>query len=263
MPVVAFLAPGLFPGFGASSAEPAVGLSGLAVVAAAGELPAAADGFDAAAVGPALAWGWVLLVVAMVGYVGRIYGRLRSEMRTWRPGRVEGSRVMISEERGPAVVGFRRSVVVMPKWIPELEGRLLRLVFLHEREHQRAGDHRLFAAAVTALVLMPWNLFVWWQVSRLRLAIEFDCDHRVLRRGEPRLRVAARRGRLRRAQAGRGATPAPHDRAAGQHASAPNARRFGRGHGRRPLRARLPWTREWHERAGTARRGGDPAVRSR
>ena len=91
---------------------------------------------------------------------------------------------MISEERGPAVVGFRRSVVVMPKWIPELEDRLLRLVFLHEREHQRAGDHRLFAAAVTALVLMPWNLFVWWQVSRLRLAIEFDCDHRVLRRGE-------------------------------------------------------------------------------
>lgn len=91
---------------------------------------------------------------------------------------------MISEERGPAVVGFRRSVVVMPKWIPELEDRLLRLVFLHEREHQRAGDHRLFAAAVTALVLMPWNLFVWWQVSRLRLAIEFDCDRRVLRRGE-------------------------------------------------------------------------------
>ncbi|WP_419861609.1 TonB family protein [Candidatus Palauibacter sp.] len=185
VPVVAFFAPGFLPGFGVSPAEPAVGLSGVAVVAAAGEVPAAAGGgFDAAAVGPVLAWGWVLLVVAMVGYVGRVYGRLRSEMRTWRPGRVAGSRVMISEERGPAVVGFRRSVVVMPKWIPELEDRLLRLVFLHEREHQRAGDHRLFAAAVTALVLMPWNLFVWWQVSRLRLAIEFDCDHRVLRRGE-------------------------------------------------------------------------------
>ena len=185
VPMVAFFAPGFLPGFGASSAEPAVGLSGVAVVAAAGELPAAAGrGFDAAAVGAVLAWGWVLLVVAMIGYVGRICGRLRSEMRTWRPGRVEGSPVMISEVRGPAVVGFRRSVVVMPKWIPELEHRLLRLVFLHEREHQRAGDHRLFAAAVTALVLMPWNLFVWWQVSRLRLAIEFDCDHRVLRRGE-------------------------------------------------------------------------------
>ena len=166
VPVVAFFAPGLLPGFGVSSAAPAVGLS------------------DLAAVGTVLAWGWLLLIAAMVGYLGRIYGRLRSEMRTWTPGRVAGSPVMISDERGPAVVGIRRSIVVMPKWIPELEDRLLRLVFLHEREHQRAGDHRLFAAAVTALVLMPWNLLVWWQVSRLRLAIEFDCDRRVLRRGE-------------------------------------------------------------------------------
>ena len=91
---------------------------------------------------------------------------------------------MIADDRGPAVVGIRRPVVVMPRWIPELDDRLLRLVFLHEREHQRAGDHRLFAVAVAALVLMPWNLFLWWQVSRLRLAIEFDCDRRVLERGE-------------------------------------------------------------------------------
>ncbi|MYA34404.1 MAG: TonB family protein [Gemmatimonadales bacterium] len=187
VPVVAFFAPGLLPGFGASPAAPAVGLSGLAVATAAPASPVAAGGaFDAAAVGAVLGWGWLALAAAMIGYLGRIYGRLRSEMRTWRPGRVAGSPVMISEERGPAVVGIRRSVVVMPKWIPELDDRLLRLVFLHEREHQRAGDHRLFAAAVTALVLMPWNPVVWWQVSRLRLAIEFDCDHRVLGRGESR-----------------------------------------------------------------------------
>lgn len=91
----------------------------------------------------------------------------------------------IADDRGPAVVGIRRPVVVMPSWIPELEDRLLlRLVFLHEREHERAGDHRLFAAAVAAVVLMPWNVFLWWQVSRLRLAVEFDCDRRVLERGE-------------------------------------------------------------------------------
>ena len=190
VPVVAFFAPGLLPGFGVSSGASAAGLSGLPVATTAAELPAAAaaagGGFDAAAVGTVLAWGWLLLAIAMVGYLGRIYGRLRSEMRTWRPGRIAGSPVMISDERGPAVVGIRRSVVVMPKWIPELDDRLLRLVFLHEREHQRAGDHRLFAAAVTALVLMPWNPVVWWQVSRLRLAIEFDCDRRVLGRGESR-----------------------------------------------------------------------------
>ena len=190
VPVVAFFAPGLLPGFGVSPAAPPAGFGGLTVATATPGSPATAaaagGAFDAAAVGTVLGWGWLLLAVAMVGYLGRIYGRLRSEMRTWRPGRVAGSPVMISDERGPAVVGIRRSVVVMPRWIPELDDRLLRLVFLHEREHQRAGDHRLFAAAVTALVLMPWNPVVWWQLSRLRLAIEFDCDRRVLGRGESR-----------------------------------------------------------------------------
>ncbi|MXX67917.1 MAG: TonB family protein [Gemmatimonadales bacterium] len=190
VPVVAFFAPGLLPGFGVSSVAPGVGLSGLPAAPTAAELPATAaaagGGFDAAAVGAVLGWGWLAMAAAMIGYLGRVYGRLRSEMRTWRPGRVAGSPVMFSDERGPAVVGIRRSVVVMPKWIPELDDRLLRLVFLHEREHQRAGDHRIFAAAVTALVLMPWNPVAWWQVSRLRLAIEFDCDRRVLGRGESR-----------------------------------------------------------------------------
>ncbi|WP_419162766.1 TonB family protein [Candidatus Palauibacter sp.] len=188
-PVVAFLAPGLFPEAGGTAFSPLVGL-GEPVVAAA---PAAAttvagteagSGFDAGAISALLGWGWVLLVAAMGFHLARAYRRLRSEMRTWESGRVLGSPVMLSENRGPAVVGVGCSVVVMPRWISDLEDRLLRLVFLHEREHQRAGDHRLFMVGIAALVLMPWNLFLWWQVSRLRLAIEFDCDRRVLERGE-------------------------------------------------------------------------------
>jgi hypothetical protein len=38
----------------------------------------------------------------------------------------------------------------------------------------------LIAGLVLALV--PWNLGLWWQFRRLRLAIELDCDQRVLRR---------------------------------------------------------------------------------
>jgi hypothetical protein len=30
---------------------------------------------------------------------------------------------------------------------------------------------------------MPWNLPLWWQLRRLRCAVEMDCDARVLRRG--------------------------------------------------------------------------------
>ena len=27
---------------------------------------------------------------------------------------------------------------------------------------------------------MPWNLALWWQLRRLRLAVEMDCDNRVV-----------------------------------------------------------------------------------
>ena len=184
LPFAAFLAPGLLRGVGAAPWAPLVELSEAVVVSSAPAATGPTAWFDAGAMSALTGGVWLLLAAGMLLHLGRAYRRLRSEMRTWTPGRVLGSPVMIAADRGPAVVGIRRSVVVMPRWIPELEDRLLRLVFLHEREHQRAGDHRLFAAAVAALVLMPWNVFLWWQVSRLRLAIEFDCDRRVLQRVE-------------------------------------------------------------------------------
>ena len=184
LPFAAFLAPGLLPGIGAAPWAPLVELSEAVVVSSAPEAAEPAAWFGAGAMSALTGGVWVLLAAGMLFHLARAYRRLRAEMRTWTPGRVLGSPVMIADDRVPAVVGIRRSVVVMPRWIPELEDRLLRLVFLHEREHQRAGDHRLFATAVAALVLMPWNVFLWWQVSRLRLAIEFDCDRRVLKQGE-------------------------------------------------------------------------------
>jgi hypothetical protein len=57
----------------------------------------------------------------------------------------------------------------------------------HEDEHRRAGDHALLAGACTAVCLMPWNIALWWLLLRTRLAVELDCDARVLRRGvQPR-----------------------------------------------------------------------------
>ncbi|WP_419950412.1 TonB family protein [Candidatus Palauibacter sp.] len=189
-PIVAFLFPGLFPGNAPAPARPLGEFAALADPASAAlavnplQGRESAAGLDLAAIGTVLGWVWVVLIAAMLVHLVRVYRRLRLEMRAWTPGQVLGEPVMISHDRGPAVVGIGRSVVVMPKWISALEERLLRLVFLHEREHQRAGDHRLFTVGITALVLMPWNPFLWWQVSRLRLAIEFDCDRRVLARGE-------------------------------------------------------------------------------
>ncbi|MGH7541197.1 MAG: M56 family metallopeptidase, partial [Gemmatimonadota bacterium] len=150
-----------------------------------------------------LAGVWIASVLGFGAYVAVAYGRLRREMRTWIAGDVLGSVVLLSPDRGPAVVGVARGVIVFPRWITELADELLRLVFLHEREHREAGDHRLFAGALIAVLAMPWNPVLWWQLRRLRLAIEYDCDRRVIARGvAPRaygdalLAVGSRIGRL-------------------------------------------------------------------
>ena len=112
-PVVAFLAPGLFPSAAPSPMAPLVGL-GEAVVApsvpAVPDLmtgPQAAPGLDIEAVSTLLGWAWALLVLAMGFYLVRAYGRLRSEMRTWTPAEVQGSPVLLSADRGPAGSGGR------------------------------------------------------------------------------------------------------------------------------------------------------------
>lgn len=58
-----------------------------------------------------------------------------------------------------------------------------RLALAHECEHLHARDPLLLAAAWIAAALIPWNPAVWWMLARLRLAVELDCDARVLRRG--------------------------------------------------------------------------------
>jgi hypothetical protein len=136
--------------------------------------------------GSALAWVWIVSVLGFGTFLVGTYRGLRREMRGWTPGRVLESPVMMSANRGPAVVGVGRGVIVMPAWIADLEEDLLRMIFLHEQEHQRSGDHRWFALGLGAVAVMPWNPFLWWQLRRLRLAIEYDCDHRVIARGVSR-----------------------------------------------------------------------------
>ena len=57
------------------------------------------------------------------------------------------------------------------------------MVFRHEREHIAAGDLLVLRAAFFLLSLAPWNLPLWWFLRRLRLALEMDCDARVLKGG--------------------------------------------------------------------------------
>lgn len=126
--------------------------------------------------------GWLLLTAALAFWCLLAQLRLRRVRREWRPAVVERAPVLVSGRTGPAVAGVLRTSVVLPEWALAADPALLRLMLAHEQEHVRAGDPRLLAAAATAVALMPWNPALWWQWHRLRLAVEIDCDGRVLRR---------------------------------------------------------------------------------
>ena len=131
---------------------------------------------------------WGVLSLSLLGFFGVGAVRLRRLGRHWRPAAIDGTPVLLSASLGPAVIGVVRCRLVVPAWTLELEPSLRELMLAHEREHVRAGDPRLLAAAGLLLVLMPWNPGLWWQWRRLRLAVEMDCDARVLRGNPDRAR---------------------------------------------------------------------------
>ncbi|MGH7469509.1 MAG: M56 family metallopeptidase [Longimicrobiales bacterium] len=114
-----------------------------------------------------------------------LYGwqKLRVLRARWREAMLAGERVLISDEFGPAVVGLMRPRVVVPSWLLAGDAERQHMIVRHEVEHTRAGDPWLLALAPILIVLFPWNPALWWQLRRLRLAIELDCDARVLRGG--------------------------------------------------------------------------------
>jgi TonB family protein len=107
---------------------------------------------------------------------------LHLRRRGWRPAMVAGVPVLVSEATGPAVVGFVRGSIVLPEWALEWDGERQRMMVEHEREHLRARDPLLLLLGLAAAAAVPWNAALWWQLRRLRLAMEVDCDARVLRR---------------------------------------------------------------------------------
>ena len=125
---------------------------------------------------------WLALSLALAGWFLLAHRRLRRARREWRPAVVEQAPVLVSGRTGPAVAGVLRAAVVLPEWALAADRSLLQLMLAHEQEHVRAGDPRLLAGAAAAVALMPWNPALWWQLHRLRLAVEIDCDRRVLRR---------------------------------------------------------------------------------
>jgi beta-lactamase regulating signal transducer with metallopeptidase domain len=126
---------------------------------------------------------WLTVSVAM--WAGLIANGLYvfTRRRRWSTGTLAGISVYVAPDTGPAVVGLLRPTIVVPQWLMTAPPAQQSAVMAHEQSHVRAGDTQLFTATLFLLILMPWNFPLWWQLHRLRRAIEVDCDRRVLDAG--------------------------------------------------------------------------------
>jgi beta-lactamase regulating signal transducer with metallopeptidase domain len=121
----------------------------------------------------------VAMLLALVASGAYLFAR----KRRWHLDKVSGAQVYVTEGVGPAVVGLLRPRIVVPRWVTMALPKHQAAVVAHEQSHLDARDPQLFTLALALLVFMPWNLPLWWQLRRLRYAIEVDCDARVLEGG--------------------------------------------------------------------------------
>lgn len=156
-------------------------------------------GLDAGAL---IVFGWGLASASLLLRMVLARVRLSSKLHRATRRAVGAATLYLTSGMGPAVTGIRGGQVVMPRWLWRLGPEERRLAIAHEREHLRTGDHWLLTGARLLVVLLPWNLPLWWGLHRLRLAVETDCDRRVLQSGaDPRtyadllLKVGSRRSR--------------------------------------------------------------------
>jgi len=143
----------------------------------------AADRRVPPSVGRSLGIASLSLSALLILMLAVVYARFHRLRRRWPVAELLGVRVRVSPQVGPAVVGLSRPEIVIPSWLLERTADEQRLVLVHEREHVRAHDPLLLASACAVAALLPWHPAVWYMLSRLRLAVELDCDVRVLRGG--------------------------------------------------------------------------------
>lgn len=127
--------------------------------------------------------GWTAATLLLLSLYLFVNLRLARARRGWPVEHVQGRRVRVAPASGPAVIGLLRAEIVVPQSLLERSSDEQRLIVTHEHEHLAARDHLLLAASCLVAIALPWHPAVWYLLGRLRLAIELDCDRRVLRRG--------------------------------------------------------------------------------
>ena len=134
-------------------------------------------------------WDRWLLALWGVASLGVLACLTTSAVALWRStarGRstvLDGARVALTTDTGPGALGFGATRIVLPEALMSLDPARRALLVRHEREHVRAGDPHLLLASLVVLALLPWNPALWYIARRLRVALELDCDARVLASG--------------------------------------------------------------------------------
>ncbi len=126
---------------------------------------------------------WLCSSLAMTTHLILSWASLRRRLSNAQVGSIDNTRVLMTPDIGPAVAGLMRPQICMPFWLNKLTDKTREIALAHEREHFLAGDTKLYGFSLLLLTAMPWNLALWWLHHRLRLAIEIDCDRRVLQQG--------------------------------------------------------------------------------
>jgi hypothetical protein len=127
--------------------------------------------------------GWFMLSSGMLLLLALRSVWLLSHQRRWQKATLLGTPVFLSGGIGPCVAGLLRPRIVMPVWLQLIPPQQQALLLAHARCRLAARDPQWLALAYALILLMPWNLPLWWQLHRLRFAIEVDCDARMLALG--------------------------------------------------------------------------------
>ncbi|MDF2772150.1 MAG: peptidase BlaR1 [Geminicoccaceae bacterium] len=130
-----------------------------------------------------LAVAWMAVALLALGAFSAASWTLAARRRRWRTANLDGQEVLLSQTVGPAVIGTIRPRIVVPEWALALPPEQRALMLEHERQHIRSRDPLLLHVAALLTLAMPWNVVAWWITRRLRVAVELDCDARVLASG--------------------------------------------------------------------------------
>lgn len=150
-------------------------------------LPRSAAAYVAHIVGPTpnrlLAILWGVMSAIVLALICIVYARVWHARHVWNVTEFAGHRVRVASHAGPAVIGLFHPEIVVPRWVLESQPEDGKLIIMHEMEHRTARDPLLLAAMWGLVALIPWHPGAWYCLARTRLAIELDCDARVIGRG--------------------------------------------------------------------------------